>query len=591
MNKNLSPSVETVTTASPERGHDNMPTVAMFREKLIELEFALRNNPRSSFDPSEWLNDTESNTDSAVYARMLDSFGEDFDNDQNKKLDGYQLGVLEYIQNQIDFNNKQAALDMNDDQVTEAASTLLQSITQARESVPEPMRKNYDLPLRAVKYTSEYAQPDSTLPQPTGEALATFVTAFEKDDKSDEAKAAKLSLFEQMMRTRYVAMTYGMLSKERSTPASTEATTETARTPEQQEMLDAANEKLDELRQELATLNAKREKRMWGIDAYKGDARYSPKNKALYAKYHAASLDVFRLLNPDIARDATLTMTDKIRKIAEHTVDEAKKLDLAILESYRNSNTKFGKLLEKYGRLHVVPKVILGVGASAVAGFFTGGAGTFATSGTLMAASFNARQRQQRADGANMLNFDADELMQEYASTDEAFEYMHARIRSDFENRISKAQSKTRNYTLGSYAVAGAIGAGTHTLPGGWFDGSKGLLSHDAVTDASAAPNVDPPLREGPPVAGGDVPPAAPEYVMELHTGMSDVYAHSGMGMYEAAQKAGFEISQSDLLRAAPDLYRYHLAYPMADGLPGIPIPGNIPNATIDILRYFATHH
>lgn len=70
-----------------------------------------------------------------------------------------------------------------------------------------------------------------------------------------------------------------------------------------------------------------------------------------------------------------------------------KQLDLATLESYKNTNTKFGKLLEKYGRLHVVPKVVLGIGISATTAVATGGWGAAPVSGTLMA-GFNARQQK-----------------------------------------------------------------------------------------------------------------------------------------------------------------------------------------------------
>lgn len=198
-----------------------------------------------------------------------------------------------------------------------------------------------------------------------------------------------------------------------------------------------------------------------------------------------------------------------------------------------------------------------------------------------------------------MLSLDVDEIVDSYESIDlsgenaaEEAALVHDSVnslsRTAFENRIEKAQSRTLKYTLGSMATGIALGTAAHMLPtDGWLNGEHGLLQHD-TTHHAIADNVTPSPEAHAPQVVSSVPH---ENVLELHTGMSDVYAHPNMGMYEAAHNAGFNISQADLLRAAPDLYRYHLAYPMPDGLPGIPTPGAMPQASIDILRYFATHH
>ncbi len=579
MNKNHAPSVEKVPVITHENGHDTVPTVGTFRKKLIELETALRRNTRADFDVAEWLNNTEDNSDGAVYARMLDDFG----SDNQKQLKDYQVTVLQYVENQIDFNQKQAALNLSDEQIPASAVVLADNLGKARELAPEKSRETYEGRIAAALYTAEQLKPGNTLPKPTGKALAAFVKSSESDPKSKTAKTTQKELFQQMTRMHYVATTYGMLAKEQQGADNSQYAEIPARTEKQQEVLDEATADLDTLRDKLATLYAKREKRMWGHDGIVGEARHNQNNKELHAEYTNASRKVFGLLNPNFLKNETLTTVDRIRMIAEHTVEEAKKLDLATLESYKNTNTKFGKLLEKYGRLHVVPKVVLGVGVSATAAVLSGGWGAAPVSGTLMAAGFNARQRKKRAEGADMLDLDADTIVEKYGHVEDidlAFDGIDSRIRTNFEDRINKAQAKTGKYTLGSFAVAGALSAGAHMLPGGLFDGSHGLLHHDAAANTVTPPHVAP-----------EVVQPLPDNVMALHTGMSSISADPGMGMYEAAHRAGFEISQSDLLRAAPDLYRYHLAYPMADGLPGIPISGPIPQASIDILRYFATHH
>lgn len=164
-----------------------------------------------------------------------------------------------------------------------------------------------------------------------------------------------------------------------------------------------------------------------------------------------------------------------------------------------------------------------------------------------------------------MLDLDADTMVEKYGhlqDIDLAFDVIAIRefVRIS-KTVLIKPKAKTGKYTLDSFAVAGALSAGAHMLPGGLFNGSHGLLHHDAAADAAAN-------TVTPPHVAPEVVQPLPDNVMALHTGYGSISADPGMGMYEAAHRAGFEISQSDLLRAAPDLYRYHLAYPMADGLP-----------------------
>lgn len=356
--------------------------------------------------------------------------------------------------------------------------------------------------------------------------------------------------------------------------------------PESEELTNAKQE-LVNLRQELAAFNAKREKRMFFTDRKRRDTQ---ENKALYEAYHNASRAVFNLENPNFIEDDTVSNLDKIRKIAEYTVEEAKNLDQAILESYKNTKTFLGKRIEQYSNLSVPKKIILGVGASALIGIATGGVGTFAVSGSFMAMTLEAKRRKKRSEGGGTLSVSAHDLASKYEGYDlsegRASEYVdtifdgaNSRMRGAFEDRIDSEQKRRLARVAGSYAAGAAIGWTTHHLPGGWFDGWNS--SHDvAAADHAGGGDVPtggdlsgvPQMPEAPTPGGGDLsgipqmPEAPAPSIDVLHQFSSEVYNnYPGKGIFETFQQMGVpqEQWQSALERVGPLLERTGDAYPM----------------------------
>lgn len=594
------------TTISPEVEKRPTPTALSFCSALSNLEAAMRNNPHSGFDEKTWLIGNAGTSDSAVYARVLDTFGTDVNKFADTELTEDQFLILDHINTQVEMHTRRAELALGDDVVAGASQELFQKYSGVAASASETTKQHLRVPMAATLYTASHLGKERAGPS----ELFQYEAAVLGDDEAAK-EAAKEALQQGLMRDRFDAISFGLIAREingnsfvdaisAAAPTPASVTLEkptpapTKESPVKSELATHLEEKLTSLRSEIAAMQARREKRMWGADAYNGEAIYGTKHKELYKAYHVASQQLFRLNNADMLQDGAVSQVEKVRRIAEYTVEEAKKLDLEILEKYKNTKTRFGKLLEKYGNMNLAGKILFGIGASALAGFATGGAGTFAVSGTLMAAGVNAKQRKARAAGGNMLNFDVDDIgagledfdlgdLNDSQQVAKLHDVMNARVKGDMDRRVEKAQKKTGLSTVGSYAVAGALGYGVHHLPGGWLDGSNGFLHHDT---ASAMPGdgITPPHVP-------ELPAVDPGNVMELHEGLSNIVAHPGMGMYEAAQHAGFNISQEDLLRAGPELYRHGLAYMMPDGLPGIPNPGTMPQATIDVLKYFATHH
>ncbi len=142
-------------------------------------------------------------------------------------------------------------------------------------------------------------------------------------------------------------------------------------------------------------------------------------------------------------------------------------------------------------------------------------------------------------------------------------------------NQVEHDTAKQQSARFGRVAVSAAggmvISLGSHMI-GNWIGGSDSASNIDvnSAPHESVLPNTV---------------PVAP--VQEIHNGVSNIFAHSNMGWYEAMQQMGIDpASRHDvLLRAAPSLVKNNLAYTMSNGLPGIPSTGMIPQAAIDIIR------
>lgn len=347
-------------------------------------------------------------------------------------------------------------------------------------------------------------------------------------------------------------------------------------TPELKE----ATENLSTLREQLAELNAKREKRFAGTGAWKNEERYSEKVKKLYADYHDASRALFTLENKEFLADQSVEKSEKILKIAEHTVTEAGLLDAQILDSYKNKQSRLGKMVEWYGNRGTVSKIAIGIGASALAGVVTGGVGTALMSGSLMATSFEARRREKRSAGEDMITLDANDLAKQYmnsATLKDVFEGAHLSAKGAFEDRIHKEQMKRVKRVAGSLAVGATIGLVTNHLPG--MDGLFGGDSAHAATQPDMA-TVDPTNTPYP------TPEASTIMDTAANFGPNNVYVNPNDGLFNVFQQMNIPEDQWGSLmdKVSPELVSHGDAYIMPNGDSGLTHTGQLSQSAFDAI-------
>lgn len=600
MNAYRSPqTTERVAAENPERKFNAAPTTGDFVETLARLEQAMRRNPQAHADADKWLETADGNSDGAVYVGVLEQFAAAGENTQDTELTPEQTIVLEYMQYQAAYHEARAGL-AGDDQAVAAGAAELATRMAARQQTAGERADKLNAPVASLVATANFLGQGAAGAEPG--VLHDFIASLHDPQATPEQKtAARERLQQNTLRLRYEATGMGLLKRAmtfgeaqpqaQDLAAAGDQIVRPEMTGARAEAVKNAGENLRNLRSEIAIISAKREKQMWGTDM----AWYSTSHKALYEQYQAASNDLFRLQNEELLNDPSMTNEQKIVEIAKYVATEGRKLDQEILKNYRENNTKFGKLMEKYAGASLPKKLAIGIGLSAVAGVLTGGYGTFAVSGSLMSMGFAGRRRKARAKGEqgqldidvnkllDSLNFDSIEGEFDRSFQDATLYLSNSYVRKQFNERIERAQNQNLKTVLGSFGAAAALGVVAHHLP--VLNGEHGLLHNNPPVD-----NFDYGTPIGDAANTANLAPLG-DNVLELHTGLSDVFAQHNMGMYEAAQKAGFQISQGDLLRAAPQLYNHGLAYMMPDGLPGIPTPGQMPQATIDILRYFATNH
>ena len=422
-------------------------------------------------------------------------------------------------------------------------------------------------------------------------------TAAEND--LDAARANFAPVFrntqDEIVALQLIAAKYPAPSRVDAAPQDQAADQQAAPAEKSQELIDA-EQQLATIRDELAALSARREKRMWGADSGRGEASSSQKVKELKESYRIASRGVFELQHPGLRDDQSIAQVDKIKMVADYTIAEAGKLDQTILESYKNNNTKFGKLLDWYGKRGVTTKVLVGGLGGMLIGAVTGGVGTAAWSGTLMAASFEARSRAKRAEGENMLQLDGtgglldmlDKRLDGANGTqtlatidvDAALDLMQGDVAKRVETRIEKSQNKRAVRVLGSYAAGAAIGVVTHNLPGGLFDGLHG--PHDQVAnvvgDHGVASGVDP-------SHAAQLP--APDALHNIYTGPANVYVNPGDGFYKVFEQMHIPQDQWNTVldKIGSNLVQHGDAYVMPDGGIGISAPGQMSQAAVDLIK------
>lgn len=335
----------------------------------------------------------------------------------------------------------------------------------------------------------------------------------------------------------------------------------------------AASERLEGLRSKLAELNARREKRIFAGDAWRGEASDMTSVKALQEDYQSASRELFILENQDVLMDGSVEKIEKIRLIAEHTVNEAKALDTEILENYNNKNTRIGKFIKWYGKRGLASKIAIGGALSIGAGLLTGGAGTALVSGTLMAAGLEAKRREKRGAGDSMVELTAEELAYRYQdnSLDNAFSGIQYETKGAFENRIEKEQRSRGIRVLGSYAAGIAIGSIAHSIIPHMDGMLGGDSAHAVAPDGSSVPAGA--------EAGADFG-SAHSAVSETaaNFGPNNIYVNPGDGFNNLFQQMNIPQDQwSSLIdKVGPELVQHGDAYVMPDGSFGVSNVGQL---------------
>lgn len=569
-----------------------------------------------------WPTAPAQDSDEGVYARILKRT-----QSSEGMLPGYENVVLSYMNQEEMLRNTHAAIDpsvLGDNQ----EATVRELITEA-EALPDDNEEK-SRRLLSLNNVLVRMQPDAF--EPRGDELATYVTNAEVHETTTDKNSRVLTerfletsreelatVIEnneddlrvlQLMAAKYPAPKPADAPANPIAPEARAATTEEpapqAQTAEQQQApaekskeLLAAEQKLNGLRTQLADMNARREKKLIGTR----EARYSEKVKQLKAAYQAASRDVFNLQNPDFKDNQDIAHIDKVKMIADYTVSEAGKLDEQILESHKNNKTKLGKLLDWYGKRGVPAKLAVGVVGGMFIGAVTGGFGTAAWSGSMMAISLEARNRAKRQAGANMLQLEGKGGLLDTLSNrldgkdgrmtldtidlDAAHDLLDSDVTGRNEKRISDAKRQRAIRIAGSYAAGATIGLITHNLPGGYLDGLHGPHDHVASAvsgheGAGAAPDAS--HAAAAPDASHA---AAPDAMHNVYTGPANVYVNPGDGFYKVFEQMHIPQDQWNtvLNKVGSSLVHHGDAYVMPDGGIGISSPGQMSPAVVDFIK------
>lgn len=376
------------------------------------------------------------------------------------------------------------------------------------------------------------------------------------------------------------------------------------------EALRDAREQREAKRGQLAELYAKRQKRLAGFD-FMSDGSFGKQALAFRRKRNAYNDAVQQQLALEVMNKRFESQEEVEGFIALRTVQIANELTSDIAKKYTENDSRIGKAIhflagrkangepetsaaKKWGQrvlsYGIIPSAFIGLtvatgGSMAVVG--AAGAWT----GTKMYGVFESKHRYEhtkRKEGLlspDSVHARIDSVPDvryvngEYEKLTTA-EHIGLKIgraahlaTSVVEKNTTSQQKKRLIRAFGSVAAGTAVAFGGHYL-GTWLQGGEQHVANSTNGDTPSQSW----LGEKPPVS------------TDIHDIPSAVNAHQNMGWYEVMQQIGIDPAQRQeiLLRAAPALYKYDLAYQMADGLPGIPSTGTIPQIAIDMLKYAA---
>lgn len=359
----------------------------------------------------------------------------------------------------------------------------------------------------------------------------------------------------------------------------TEEPEDESSSPEDEETLtpiEAAEQKLDSLRTNMATLNAKRQARLFSLKRSESARQY----ETLQAEYNTQIQELGKLKLADTLEDESLSDLEKNKEVISFLFDEQGRLREESKEII--SNSKLSKGIEWFNRGNTMTRIgkgaIIGAGAAVVGaglGAVAGVAGVAAAGAGLVAGATAAGRfargfaRSDAKKGRGMDELDAShkdaavdhigrrekEAVEEASlrglepvATDkpDAFTSAQEYFTSQLESDTSAEQKKRRKSVaagLGGIALGAGVGfAAQAALDAGVFDG---WMNRTVVPTVEATPEIEPPEDTGPDTepafpdgSGEPEPEPTPEITYDpafyVEAGEGGISLFQGMGLSEA---------------------------------------------------------
>lgn len=589
-----------------------LPTSA-FGEKLDSLRQSYQDSGEAWPESPKWP------SNEAVYAHIAERAQKD-----GGELRGYENIALSNMNLEMKLRTTEAAVDpavLGDNK--EAA--IRELITES-EALPDD-DENKSRQLLSLNNVLVRMQPGAY--QPRGDELATFVTNAEsyemQKDRETEGAIAKRFLDSsreelatvienneddlrvlQLLAAKYPAPDRG------DAPAATADTEPQDQTAEQQQVPESVTKLRDQQQEasnKLAQLEAKRQKRVLGLD-YVGSLNLNKKSR----EYTALKAERVRLNQELIAEEIRLGMVpngDVDLYIATRTVDLCKEFDEEIRQNYMKNDGPVGKAInfltgrnpdgtpDKSTKKLVLRMLVQGGIAAglAAATIATGGAAAVvvassAVTGARVYAQGQkiVRNRRVNRTGGILTVEQVKEAMTrtsglrwnpETGTYEEGKDAeIYSKISAATAREKAAIQRDTVNQKLGNAATVGA-GIAAAVFTGSVMHGVLGGNEHHAASatpDTSKIAGIPDPTQHGIPTNPN------------IYTG-PDVTVGRGEGFFSVTERAfGHTISQSDLIKAAPELIKHGYAYATPDGLIGISTPGKMPTEALNILASVMNH-
>lgn len=553
---------------SPER-----PTNKTFYDKnLSELDKIEASN-------ADWLNSSE--------RLAYEQIGREI-NDQ--PMTAHQADVLRFLRTRARSDFAKNSFDSaNYDTKQTLRELIMESKAQLDAADDNDTKKALSDGLRNMVATYKRLVGGDKVKQPDTDALKTYADLARIGEDKDAINSAKKDMLFTAYCLRQDEITYNILA---------------AKYPRQEQDVDAEAVRKARVSRglssrALASVYADRQKKVGWFDRQSNSSLSRKRSKFITQKseYEDQVMAEIRTklegmkftsedsLNQFIATQASLIgneLTDNIE--IDYARNNSKISRVMDFMAGRNEKGEVEKSLKKrIGRiaLHGAAGFGLLVGSVATGGSLLAATAAGAYAGTNIYAHWESRAKNKRLKRGrkdilrdelksrlDLLN-DLDD--QSKNTLDGRLERAAKFITNQVEHDTAKQQSARFGRVAVSAAGGMAISLGSHMI-GNWIGGpdSASNINVNSAPHEAVLPNTV---------------PAAP--VQEIHTGVSNIFAHSNMGWYEAMQQMGIDpASRHDvLLRAAPSLVKNNLAYTMSNGLPGIPSTGMIPQAAIDIIR------